>query len=89
MAIPAGAATAVETMKDRLTPALGAFDDAVEQGRRAIVRGQHVAHEAADAAALEIKRHPVSAVMLASVAGALAGCMIGFGIGWMTGCRKA
>jgi ElaB/YqjD/DUF883 family membrane-anchored ribosome-binding protein len=89
MTFPAGAATAVETLKERLTPALETLDDTIRQGKRAIVRGQHVAADAADAAALQIRKHPMSAVMTASIAGALAGCLIGFGLGWITGSRNA
>jgi ElaB/YqjD/DUF883 family membrane-anchored ribosome-binding protein len=88
MAIATGAATAVEAIKERLAPALDTLDETVHQGRRVIVRGQHAAEDAAAAAALVVRRRPLSAVMVAAGAGALAGGLIGFGLGWLTRCTK-
>ncbi|HEY5618501.1 MAG TPA: hypothetical protein VIK60_11190 [Vicinamibacterales bacterium] len=88
MAIATGATTAVEAIKERLTPALDTLDETVRQGRRVIVRGQHAAEDATAAAALRIRRRPLSAVMIAAGAGALAGGLIGLGLGWLTRCRK-
>ena len=88
MAIATGATTAVEAIKERLTPALDTLDGTVRQGLRVIVRGQHAAEDATAAAALRIRRRPLSAVMIAAGAGALAGGLIGLGLGWLTRCRK-
>jgi ElaB/YqjD/DUF883 family membrane-anchored ribosome-binding protein len=88
MAIAGGAATAVETIKERLAPALDTLDETMRQGRRVIVRGQHAAEDAGAGAALIIRRQPLSAVMMAAGAGALAGGLIGFGVGWFTRRRK-
>ncbi|RPI53402.1 MAG: hypothetical protein EHM55_13870 [Acidobacteria bacterium] len=87
MATMTEAAAAVDAMKDRLNPVLEKFEENVRQGRRVMVRAQHAAEDGVAAAALQVRRHPVSAVAIAAGAGALAGCMIGFAIGW--GCRKS
>ena len=88
MAIATGAATAAEAIKERLAPALDTLDETIRQGRRVITRGQHAAEDAAEAAALKIRRRPLSAVMVAAGAGALAGGLIGLGLGWLTRGRK-
>jgi len=88
MAIATGAATAVETIKERLAPALDTFDETMRQGRRVIGRGQHAAEDAAAAATLIVRRRPLGAVTIAASVGALAGGMIGFGLGWLTRRRK-
>jgi ElaB/YqjD/DUF883 family membrane-anchored ribosome-binding protein len=84
MATATGAATAVEAIKERLTPALDTFDDTMRRGRQVMARGQHAAEDAAAAATLEIRRRPLSAVMIAAGVGAFAGGLIGFGLGWLT-----
>jgi len=88
MTTPTGAATGVEAIKERLAPALDTLDETIRQGRRAMVRGQHAAEDAAAAATLVVRRRPLSAVMVAAGAGALAGGLVGFGLGWFTRCRK-
>lgn len=84
MAIATGAATAVDAIKDRLAPALDTLDERMRQGRRAFVRGQHTAEDAAAAATRIVRRRPLRAVMIAAGVGALAGGVIGFGFGWLT-----
>ena len=88
MTTPTGAATGVEAIKERLAPALDTLDETIRQGRRAMVRGQHAAEDAAAAATLVVRRRPLSAVMVAAGAGALACGLVGFGLGWFTRCRK-
>jgi ElaB/YqjD/DUF883 family membrane-anchored ribosome-binding protein len=88
MAIPIGAATAVDAIRERLAPALDTLDDSMRRGRKAIVRGQHAAEDAAAATTLIVRRRPVSAVMIAAGAGALAGGLIGFAVGRLTRRRK-
>ena len=72
-----------ESIRERLTPALETIDDALRRGRRAVVHGQQAAADATDTAAIHIRRHPLAAVMAAGTAAALAGCVIGFGVGWI------
>jgi ElaB/YqjD/DUF883 family membrane-anchored ribosome-binding protein len=88
MAIATGAASAVEAVKERLTPALDKLDETMREGRQVIVRGQHAAEDAAAAAALRVRQRPLSAVMIAIGAGALVGGLVGFGAGWVMRCRK-
>lgn len=88
MAIATEAASAVEAVKERLTPALDKLDETMRQGRQVIVRGQHAAEDAAAAATLRIRRRPLSAIMVAAGAGVLIGALVGFGLGWVTRSRK-
>lgn len=88
MAIATGAGTAVKTLKGRLAPALETLDGTMRQGRRVIVRGQHAAEDAAAAATRGIRRRPLGTVTMAAGAGALMGGVIGFGLAWLTRCRK-
>jgi hypothetical protein len=84
MAIGTGAAAAVDAFKERLAPARDALDEGIRQGQRTLVRGQHAAEDAAAAATLIVRRRPLSSVMFAAGAGAFAGGLIGFGLGWLT-----
>jgi ElaB/YqjD/DUF883 family membrane-anchored ribosome-binding protein len=88
MASATGVPTAADTIREQFAPALDTLEDTMRQGRRALVRGQHAAEDAAAAATLIVRRRPLSAVMLAAGAGALAGGLIGFGVGWFARCRK-
>ena len=88
MAIATGAATAADAIKERLAPALDTLDEGMRQGRRAFVRGQHAAEDAAAAATRVVRRRPLRAVMIAAGAGALAGGAIGFVFGWLTRSRE-
>jgi ElaB/YqjD/DUF883 family membrane-anchored ribosome-binding protein len=88
MAISTQGATAVEAIKERLAPALDTLDETIRQGRRVITRGQHAAEDAFGVAALKIRRRPLSAAMVAAGAGALAGGLIAFGLGWLIRGRK-
>jgi ElaB/YqjD/DUF883 family membrane-anchored ribosome-binding protein len=76
--------SAVEEIKERLTPALDALDEAVRHGKRVIVRSQHAVEDAAAAATLTIRRRPLSSVSTAALGGALVGLLTGFGIGRLT-----
>jgi ElaB/YqjD/DUF883 family membrane-anchored ribosome-binding protein len=82
------AEAAVEAIQERVAPALDTLDETMRQGRRAFVRGQHAAEDAAAAATLIVRRRPLSALMIAAGAGALAGGLIGFVVGWLTRCKK-
>lgn len=82
------AANALEAVKERLTPTLDKLDETMRQGRKVIVRGQHAAEDGAAAAALRIRRRPLSAVMIAAGVGAFVGALLGFGLGSVTRCRK-
>jgi ElaB/YqjD/DUF883 family membrane-anchored ribosome-binding protein len=88
MAIATGAARAADAIKERLAPALDAFDERVREGRRAVARGQHAAEDAASAATRIVRRRPLRAMMTAAGVGALAGGVIGFGLGWLTRSRR-
>jgi ElaB/YqjD/DUF883 family membrane-anchored ribosome-binding protein len=88
MAIGAATVSAVEAAKERVSPALDKLDETIRQGRRVIVRGRHAAEDTAAAATLKIRRHPVSAVMIAAGAGIVLGAAVGFRFGWVTRGRK-
>lgn len=82
MATIADATKTVEAIKERLSPALETLDENVRQGRRLIVRGRHAAEDAVAAAALQVRRHPLSTVVIVAGAGAFAGGVLGFVLGW-------
>jgi len=82
MATIADATKSVEAIKERLSPALETLDENVRQGRRLIVQGRHAAEDAVAAAALQVRRHPLNTVVIAAGAGALAGGLLGFALGW-------
>ena len=81
MATMTGTAAAREVIRERLSPALDTLDENVRQARRAILQGRHAAEDVVAGAALEVRRHPLSALALAAGAGALAGCLVGFALG--------
>ena len=81
MAIPTGAATAAEAFKERMAPVADKFEETMRKGRKAMMRGQNAAEDCAANAALEIRRHPLSAVVTAAGIGALVGALVGFGLG--------
>jgi ElaB/YqjD/DUF883 family membrane-anchored ribosome-binding protein len=81
MSIATPAATNVEGIKERLTPALDALDETMRQGRRVLVRGQHAVEDAATAAVVKIRRRPLRTVMIAVLAGAFVGGLTGYGLG--------
>jgi ElaB/YqjD/DUF883 family membrane-anchored ribosome-binding protein len=88
MAIATEGATAMDTFREQFAPALDTLAETRRQGRRALVRGRHAAEDAAAAATLVVRRRPLSAVVLAAGAGALAGALIGLGLGWFARSRK-
>jgi hypothetical protein len=73
--------TVRETVAERLSPA---FEESVRDARRAITQGQYAVEDFAAGAALQVRRHPLASVLLAGVAGGLAGWMCGFVFGWRT-----
>jgi ElaB/YqjD/DUF883 family membrane-anchored ribosome-binding protein len=77
----------IEAIRERLVPVLDALEDAVREGRKTFLRGQHAAEDAAATATLHIRRHPMAAVLASAGAGALAGALVGAAVGWMTGRR--
>ena len=74
--------TAREAITERLNPALESIEEDVRQARRSIVAGRHAAEDFVAEGALQVRRHPLSAIAVAGAAGALVGCMLGFALGW-------
>ena len=89
MTIATGATAAAEAIKERFIPTAEELEDNVRQARRAIVRSRYAAEDAVAAAALQVRRHPGTAIALAAGAGALAGCLIGFAFGSQVRCGKS
>ena len=65
-------------------PALDAFEDTVRKARRAISGTRHATEDFVAGASLEVRRHPMTAVGLATAAGIVTGCLFGFAAGWYT-----
>lgn len=78
--------SAKEAVAERLSPALESFEDNVRENvreaRRAITHGRHAAEDLAAGTALEVRRRPLMSVAVVGAAGAFAGCMFGFALGW-------
>jgi ElaB/YqjD/DUF883 family membrane-anchored ribosome-binding protein len=73
-----------ETVAERLTPALESLDENVRAARRAIAHGRQTAEDLVDQTTLQVRKHPMASVAVAAGAGALAGCLVGFALGWKT-----
>jgi ElaB/YqjD/DUF883 family membrane-anchored ribosome-binding protein len=82
MPIATEATAVADAIKQRFIPAPETLEDNVRQVRRAIVHGRYAAEDALAAADLQVRRHPRTAIVLAAGAGALAGCLMGFALGW-------
>ena len=89
MTIATGATAAAEAIKERFTPTSETLEDNMREARRTMVQGRYAAEDAVAAAALQVRRHPVTAIAMAAGAGALAGCMIGFAFGSRVRCGKS
>lgn len=81
--------TAKEVVSERLNPALESLEQNVRDARRAMAHGRRAAEDFVDDAALRVRRHPLRSVTMAMTAGATAGCLIGFGLGWVVGRRTS
>jgi ElaB/YqjD/DUF883 family membrane-anchored ribosome-binding protein len=67
---------------ERLTPALESLEGNVRSARRAIAQSRRKAEDLVDQTTLQVRQHPVASMAVAAGAGALAGCLIGFALGW-------
>lgn len=81
--------TAREAVSERLTPVLDSLEQNVRDARRAMAHGRRAAEDVVDDATLRVRRHSLGSVTLAVTTGAAAGCMIGFGLGWLAGRRTS
>jgi len=52
--------------------------------RRKITTARYAAEDFTADAAVRVRRHPLSAVSIAMVTGAVVGSLVGFGTGWRT-----
>jgi ElaB/YqjD/DUF883 family membrane-anchored ribosome-binding protein len=77
--------TAKDVVSERLNPALESLEQNLRDARRAVAHGRRAAEDFADEATLRIRRHPLSSTALAVAAGMLAGCVMGFALGWQAG----
>jgi ElaB/YqjD/DUF883 family membrane-anchored ribosome-binding protein len=77
--------TAREAVSQRVNPALESLEQNVREARRAMAHGRRAAEDFVDGTTLRVRRHPLGSVALAVTAGALAGCVMGFALGWEAG----
>ncbi|MEO8482476.1 MAG: hypothetical protein ABI634_09725 [Acidobacteriota bacterium] len=70
--------SAREAVRERFEPALDCVQEQMRDARRAAVRGQHAVEDFAAGTALQIRRRPLTSMALATAAGAIAGCVVGF-----------
>ena len=74
--------TARQVVSERLNPVRESLEQNVRDARRAMAHGRRVADDLVDGATLQVRRHPVSSTVLAATAGMIAGCVLGFALGW-------
>jgi ElaB/YqjD/DUF883 family membrane-anchored ribosome-binding protein len=77
--------TVREAVSKRVDPALESLEQNVWEARRAMAHGRRAAGDLVDETALRVRRHPLGSVGLALATGALAGCVMGFVLGWQAG----
>jgi ElaB/YqjD/DUF883 family membrane-anchored ribosome-binding protein len=80
--MPATIEAVQETVAERLSPALDTVEESVRDARRAITQGKYALEDFASGTALQVRRHPLTAVALAGASGALAGWLCGLVVGW-------
>ena len=74
--------SAREAISERLNPALESLEQNVRDARRGMAQGRRVAEDFVDETRLRVRRHPLSSMAVAVSASALAGCVVGFALGW-------
>ena len=79
---------AKEAFEQKFGPALDTVEEKARQARRAIVKGRYVAEDLAHETTDQVRRRPLMAIAIATGAGALAGCVIGFALGWRSHGRE-
>lgn len=81
---------AAEAVTERLTPAPESLEDNVRSARRTVTQVRDGAKDFVTERSLEIRRHPLTSVILAGAVGAAVGCALGFALGWQAraGCAK-
>jgi ElaB/YqjD/DUF883 family membrane-anchored ribosome-binding protein len=79
--------TAKEAVSERVNPMVKSLEQNVREARGAMAHGRRAAGDFVDETALRVRRHPWGSVGLAVTAGALAGCVMGFALGWQAGHR--
>ena len=68
-------------------PAFEAVERGVREARRAVGAARHATEELTTDVVSKVERHPLRAVGFASMAGGVAGLLVGFGFGWFAQTR--
>lgn len=63
-------------------PDLESFEETARKARRAIAGARHATEDFAAGAGLEVRRHPLTAMGIATAAGIFTGCLFGLAAGW-------
>lgn len=74
-----------EAVREHLKPAFEAVEANVRDARRAVEDSRRAAEDFIDETTLQVRRHPLGSIALAAAAGALAGGVLGFALGWQAG----
>jgi ElaB/YqjD/DUF883 family membrane-anchored ribosome-binding protein len=69
-------------------PALESFEDTMRKGRRAVAKARAAAEDVVAGAGLEVRRHPLTAVGAAALAGLATGLFVGFAAAWFIRARS-
>jgi hypothetical protein len=69
-------------MEPWASPTFESMNGHLRDARRKVTAGRHAAEDFAADTALKVRRHPLRAVSVAMVAGAVVGSLVGFGTAW-------
>ena len=64
-------------------PTRESVKDDLRAVRRAVTRASHATEGAVSEAVVNIRRHPLRTVGIATLVGTLTGVAVGFGVGWL------
>ena len=63
-------------------PGLKALEENIRRAQQAVAEGRHATEQLVSSTVSQVQQHPLGAVALATTGGALAGCLMGFALGW-------
>lgn len=78
MALLDETAAVAATVKERFDTAREQIKTSARDGKRLVIQAKHAAEDGADKLALQVRRHPLSATVVAAATGAVIGGLVGY-----------